>query len=1036
MATSRFHSAGARIGQLWLRLPTLLVAAVLSSCALPASSTDTPPPPTGLMCELMEHPEQTVITDARPEFGWIYNPSARGDSQAGFQLIVASSIAQAEAGTGDMWDSGPRNSGASINIEYDGAPLAPSARYYWRVRTRDQTGRWSSYSTTQGFAMDARLNSASDFKADTNGLQWVWYPETPVDGVRWFRKNLVIPAGRKVQAAQFLLTCDNQFTLSVNGATVGTSTNWKAFTLLDISQLVPGTNVLAVRAVNVGVTAAGLTGKLQYRLDDDTTNTVFIDGSWRTATAAPSGWDLPGFDDRTWVAAQVIGNYGSSPWNTTATLPPSGGLIYGASTNPYASRYPLRFTAHSPVLVTNTAPGRWFVDFGQDAFGYVTLRLNGAFVGQTLEVRFGEMASNWMVRTNPPGTIRYGTTKVALKNGDTVFEIRPPDKSGSGVDIRPLAGVVLPFRYAEFINCPAPISRESVTQQRLQYEFNDSAAAFDSSSTALNQVWALCQYSMKATSFAGVYVDGDRERLPYEADAYINQLSHYSVDREYTLARYSHEYLLAHPTWPTEWKFHSVLIAWADYEWTGNTEVLFAHYDTLKTKLFPDRVRAADGLLQGFVTKTGTSPGNQDIVDWPAGERDGFVFKDYSTVINAFYYRSLRLMARIADVTGHPSDAADYTAAADRVYDSFNAVFWNAADQRYVDGEGTTHASAHANFTPLAFGLVPADKRSAVVSFLRTRAMAPSVYAAQYLLEGLYESGEADYALSLMTTNGPRGWLNMIAAGSTITTEAWDFSYKPNQDWNHAWGAAPGNIIPRYALGLRPLEPGFGKVLVQPQLGSLSFIEGTVPTIRGPIFIRADRDTNNFKLRLHLPGNVSATVMLPAAGLSEPVALVDGDVVSGTLTNGWLILEGITAGHHALWLSATNRPSQQVLYDNWRSGWFGADAENDAIAGPQADPDHDGSSNYAEFIANTCPQDGLSRFQIEKVTLNRSTDLLRTTVWGKAGRRYELQRADARLENWTGVDDSGNLASDEIISLSDLEADADSAFYRVRVIRP
>ena len=37
----------------------------------------------------------------------------------------------------------------------------------------------------------------------------------------------------------------------------------------------------------------------------------------------------------------------------------------------------------------------------------------------------------------------------------------------------------------------------------------------------------------------------------------------------------------------------------------------------------------------------------------------------------------------------------------------------------------------------------------------------------------------------------------MLRIGSTITTEAWANIYKPNHDWNHAWGAAAANIIVR-----------------------------------------------------------------------------------------------------------------------------------------------------------------------------------------------------------------------------------------------
>ena len=79
---------------------------------------------------------------------------------------------------------------------------------------------------------------------------------------------------------------------------------------------------------------------------------------------------------------------------------------------------------------------------------------------------------------------------------------------------------------------------------------------------------------MQVLTFDGIYVDGDRERKPYESDSYIHQLSSYAVDREFTLPRHSFEYLLQNPTWPTEWKFHDIFMAWADYLQTGNADLL------------------------------------------------------------------------------------------------------------------------------------------------------------------------------------------------------------------------------------------------------------------------------------------------------------------------------------------------------------------------------------------------------------------------------------------------------------------------------
>jgi len=136
---------------------------------------------------------------------------------------------------------------------------------------------------------------------------------------------------------------------------------------------------------------------------------------------------------------------------------------------------------------------------------------------------------------------------------------------------------------------------------------------------------------------------------------------------------------------------------------------------------------------------------------------------------------------------------------------------------------------------PLAFGVVPERFQNSVVEFIKSRGMACSVYGAQILLDGLYSSNESGYALTLLTSTSDRGWWNMIRSGSTITMEAWDMKYKPNSDWNHAWGAAPANIITRQLWGIRPLEPGFRKALIRPQMGSLTSSQIKVPTIRGPV---------------------------------------------------------------------------------------------------------------------------------------------------------------------------------------------------------
>jgi hypothetical protein len=113
--------------------------------------------------------------------------------------------------------------------------------------------------------------------------------------------------------------------------------------------------------------------------------------------------------------------------------------------------------------------------------------------------------------------------------------------------------------------------------------------------------------------------------------------------------------------------------------------------------------------------------------------------------------------------------------------------------------------------------------------------MACSVYGAQFLLEGLFSYGEAEYGISLMNSTTDRSWWNMIRIGSTMALEAWDMKYKPNADWNHAWGTAPANIITRHLWGIQPLKPGYSQVQIKPQQGGLESSTIKVPTQLGSI---------------------------------------------------------------------------------------------------------------------------------------------------------------------------------------------------------
>jgi hypothetical protein len=74
----------------------------------------------------------------------------------------------------------------------------------------------------------------------------------------------------------------------------------------------------------------------------------------------------------------------------------------------------------------------------------------------------------------------------------------------------------------------------------------------------------------------------------------------------------------------------------------------------------------------------------------------------------------------------------------------------------------------------------------------------------------------------------------------------------------HGWASGPAAWLCTHVLGVKPDSPGFKTVTVKPFLGDLDWVEGTVPTPFGPIFVRHEKTViGEIASEIRLPEGVS-----------------------------------------------------------------------------------------------------------------------------------------------------------------------------------
>ena len=175
--------------------------------------------PVTLRCEYRVNPQG--IDETQPRLTWRVESTERGQQQAAYRILVASSSEALKQNTGDLWDSGKITSNETVNVAYAGKSLASRQQCFWKVCVWAQDGvaKWS-----EPAIWSMGLIQPTDWTADYISFRDttpVWKDATKLflPAAHQYRKEFAAP--KTVKRATIYSTALGIYELYLNGERVG-----------------------------------------------------------------------------------------------------------------------------------------------------------------------------------------------------------------------------------------------------------------------------------------------------------------------------------------------------------------------------------------------------------------------------------------------------------------------------------------------------------------------------------------------------------------------------------------------------------------------------------------------------------------------------------------------------------------------------------------------------------------------------------------------------------------------------------------------
>lgn len=857
--------------------------------------------------------ERPIGVDGNPYFGWKLKSNRKGVWQTSYRLMV-----ETETGS-PVFDSGTVQDSRSVFVACPGVKLASRTVYRWKAEVTDNHGETAIGESAFETGLLDPVNEFGSWAASALPVPERGQGLGKQSPSTLFRKTFVLP--EKVQSARLYVTCHGIYRLSVNGVCPDErylapeytdERHYLCYQTYDITALLEkGKNTVGIEVAD-GWFFGPLTAMRKealsephavlFRLDatlkdgnafttgsDDNVETHFgasvsadlFAGEIFDANRVQRGWDTPDYEPEGWIPAVPAG------YDKTCLHAEIGA--------------PVRIVQELPAKkVYCSKHGEWIADFGENTAGFVRIRAE-LHKGAILRCRHFEMTDkdgNFCDTMYVPDESSVGhgidQTDVYISDGrETVFE---PRFTYHGYRYAHIEGIEdpKPEQFTACVLSTDPVSR----------------GTFLTSDPLINQLYQNTLRSQRANVLSIPTDCPQREKAGWTGDAAIyastmlqngdmtNLLSRwlknlsaeqgtdgsvpivvpsglpYQAMRAQGKAYGNNEELGV-----AGWGDAAVLVPWAMYEITGNDRILIEQYDSMKRWcdfILASAKKPGDETLPPEIDRVLWNTGFQ-LGEWliPSSSKDGYtdemlydslkVTRRYTTPL--YGWRSIHLLSHIADLLHLYADAAYYRERAEEMKTAIQSAF--------IQEDGSfpfRHQGAYALM--LAFGLVPEEKRTACAKILAEKirsndgCLDTGFLATPFLLDALTENGQLKTAYTVLLQTKCPSWLYQVLHGATTVWESW-FGLDGNENplrisFNHyAYGVVDDWMF-RTITGLIPEEAGYRRFTVRPRPHpSLQFAERLFESEYGTVGVRWERQDGRFVLRVTVPCNTTAAVILP-----------------------------------------------------------------------------------------------------------------------------------------------------------------------------